>query len=194
MDAELSSELFGALLNYQSTNPKNDEVVRQIVSEEIVNIMHNMEKNYSNDNLSDLKNQYYQKGLDSGVFVMKNGESSADKMCKLLDMVNERYSNEITHYQNEGKPLSPFVKGLISKSSKKQLFVDSSRIVMDDLNDYRNQISMFKGASMIHQTVSAYVISVKDIFQMVYGPKISELMKSKKTEAAREDFSDSLVQ
>ena len=193
IENDVPSQALKALFNYQSTNQKNDEIIREIVQKKLLGIVKGMTNEYLNDNVLSLSMKYMNTGYDRMNY-MAAGYSFNERVSSVIDKITARCEEEEKGLE-EGKKMSPFVEGVFdiapgSSYSTNGFFdrFNPPMTVLTSLKKYQEKVKQYPASKFYLEVVGGYMISVADIAKVALNPMVKRIAnrfgsKTEQTEA-----------
>lgn len=173
-------QAFIALLEYKSTNPKNDEIVQLVVERRMVEIVDKMVDQLYWENSKDISLQYQEKGYEGFPYIKRRGFSYYEMASSMINDVLMRCYTE-TKEVEDGKreELSPFVKGLNKRARAKDTMriKNANATVIDILKMRQERYDQKADLGSLREMVDGYIISVGDVAKMTYGETLKKAIK-----------------
>ena len=173
-------QAFTALMNYKSTNPKNDEIVQLVVERRMVEITDKMINQIYWENSKDISLQYQEKGYEGFPYIKRRGFSYYEMASSMINDVLMRCYTE-TKEVEDGKreELSPFVKGLNKRARVKDTMriKNANATVIDILKMRQERYDQKADLGTLREMFDGYIISVGDVAKMTYGETLKKAIK-----------------
>ncbi len=180
IENDVPSQAFKALFNYQSTNQKNDEIIKEIVQKKLLGIVKGMTNEYLNDNVLSLSMKYMRTGYDRANY-MAPGYTFNEKLSSVIDKIVARCEEEEKGVE-EGKKMSPFVEGVFdiapgSSYSTNGFFdrFNPPMTVLTSLKKYQEKVQQYPASKFYLEVLGGYVISVADIAKLALNPMVKRV-------------------